>query len=132
MENVMSKETRRIGKRTLAMFMAIVMCLSLLPVNALARNKDVELVVGETVKLSGIASSDNGEHEWSVEDESIVSVEDGYVTGLKAGKTTVTHGYYVEIEEEIEEVAEAPVEDPSEDPAEEPEVPAEEPEVPAE
>ena len=113
-EKVMHKETRRIGKRTLAMFMAIVMCLSLLPMNVLAANEAVEVAVGETVKLPGVAWSDNEKHEWHVEDESIVSVADGYVTGLKAGETTVTHVYYEEImdEEPVAEEPEAPAEEP--------------------
>jgi len=144
-EKVMNKETRRIGKRTLAMFMAIVMCLSLLPMNVLASSDAVELAVGETVQLPGVAWSDNEKHEWYVEDESIVSVNGGYVTGLKAGETTVTHVYYEEIMDEVPvieepvieepevptEEPEAPVEEP-EAPAEEPEVPVEEPEAPAE
>ena len=85
-------------KRMLALFMAFVMCVSLLPVNVLASSTDtVELNVGDSALLPGIKNSDNGEHEWSVGDESIVSVdENGMVTGLAAGETVVTHTYYVE------------------------------------
>ena len=85
-------------KRVTALLMACVMCLSLLPTSVFAGgNTTVELYVGESKRLPNIQDSDNGRHEWAVEDGSIVSVsEDGVVTGLAVGETVVTHTYYVE------------------------------------
>lgn len=53
-------------KRMLAAFMAMVMALSLLPVNVLAGGETVTVNVDESVMLPGIKESDNGQHEWSV------------------------------------------------------------------
>lgn len=79
-----------VKRRLLALFMAFVMAFSLLPVSALADSDPVvELIVGEEKALPGVRESDNGQHEWSVENEDIVSVEDGYVTGLRAGETGI-------------------------------------------
>ena len=85
-------------KRVTALLMACVMCLSLLPTSVFAGgNTTVELYVGESKRLPNIQDSDNGRHEWAVEDGSVVSVsEDGVVTGLAVGETVVTHTYYVE------------------------------------
>ena len=103
-------------KRVTALLMAIVMCLSLLPTSVFAgSNSTVELCVGESKRLPNIQDSDNGEHEWSVEDETVVSVdEDGVVTGLAVGKTVVTHTYYEKVETPVEpEAPEVPEKKPA-------------------
>ena len=92
----MTTQKKRFGKKTLALLMALVMVLGTLPLGVLASERTLELVVGESAQLMG-STSENGQEEWTAEDASVVHVsENGLVTALTGGKTTVTHTYYIE------------------------------------
>ena len=85
-------------KRLLALFMAFVMIVGLLPTSVLASDSDEEpvvITVGEYADLDGVIHGD-GEETWSVKDDSVASVdENGRVYGLSAGETVIKHTYEV-------------------------------------
>ncbi len=49
----------------------------------------ITLTVGDTVKLNLITYEDITEAEWSVDDETVASVKNGEVTGIKGGETII-------------------------------------------
>ena len=79
-------------KRLLALFMAFVMIVGLLPTSVLASDSDEEpvvITVGEYADLDGVIHGD-GEETWSVKDESVASVDEhGRVYGRSAGETVI-------------------------------------------
>lgn len=51
------------------------------------------VTVGNTVTLTATTSGGSGSVEWSSDDDTIATVEDGVVTGVAAGDTTITATY---------------------------------------
>ena len=73
-------------KRGLALLMAVVLALSLLPVSALASGEDevvhgaLTVMVGDGLQLETEVDLDTVQGTWYSEDESVVTVdEDGYI-----------------------------------------------------
>jgi len=79
---------KKLGKRTLALTLALIMALSLSSISVLAGGAET-VKVGETKKLT--ANTDRTDVTWSSSDSAVASVEsDGTVKGVKAGAATIT------------------------------------------
>ena len=97
--------------RILATLLAAALIVGMLPASALAAEgagSVIELTVGESYAIPNAAGSALEDLWWS-DNESIAAVEDGVVTGVSAGETTVHHTYYEAVYEKVE-VPAAPVE----------------------
>ena len=82
--------------RILATLLAAALIVGMLPASALAAEgagSVIELTVGESYAIPNAAGSALEDLWWS-DNESIAAVEDGVVTGVSAGETTVHHTYY--------------------------------------
>ena len=85
-------------KRGLALLMAVVLALSLLPVSALASGEEDEVVhgaltvmVGDGLQLETEVDLDTVQGTWYSEDENVVTVdEDGLIQVVGEGSTSST------------------------------------------
>lgn len=91
-----------------------------IPLESIAINqKDVELNINETTRLEVIFNPQNmtdniGKAEWKSSDESVVSVKDGEIKGLKAGTATITvtiNGKTASVEVTVTEKTEEEIKD---------------------
>ncbi len=101
-------------KRVMALLLTFAMVLGMLPVGVLAAEGEdltpvergnLEVTAGSSVTISNAAEGDTASDRetWSSDDETVATVDDnGTVTGVAAGETTIRHTYYVAVEVPVE------------------------------
>lgn len=89
-------------KRVGALGLTAALCLGMLPTATLAaETADLRLSVGESATISPADYDLPEGGDWASGDETVATVEDGVVTGVSEGETTVSYTYEVETQVEI-------------------------------